>query len=234
VPPLLSRRRAAGREKHPRLAEAQNPSRRRKSAFCVCRALQTLGCSCRALSFVGGNCLGDQSRKTEPGRKRARSPRKGSATTALVRAAPPGRRPRAPRAGLRGESGPGPPCVAQFGVGRASDGHQGGRRGEAARFWGSHSAPQRGLPFVPEPAARRGSPCTPLRFGVPASWRVLGAAPRDTQRFWVPTACPLGAEFPGRWQPVSLPGTRPGSAEAWVVSPGWGASVCGEHPQGGR
>lgn len=70
VPPLLSHPQAAGREKHLRLARAQNPSRCCKSALCVCRALQTLGI--RAVpSPLWVATVWEIRAEKQPGRKRA-------------------------------------------------------------------------------------------------------------------------------------------------------------------
>lgn len=142
VPPLLSHPRAAGKEKPPRLAEAQNPWCCCKSALCVCHALQTLGV--RAVpaplwvATVWEIRAEKQSRagkELEPSERIGRnSP--GARSTGRSRSPCPSRR----------ESGSGPPRVAQRGVRGARGGHRSRSRGEAARFWGSRPAPQRGLP----------------------------------------------------------------------------------------
>lgn len=68
VLPLLSRPRAAGSEKHLRLAAAQNRSRCCKSALCSCRALQTPGI--RAVPFPLWVAIVWEIRAEKQGRKR--------------------------------------------------------------------------------------------------------------------------------------------------------------------
>lgn len=214
VPPLLSHPQAAGREKHPRLAEAQNPSRCSKSALCVCRALQTLGV--RAVPSplwvatvweIRGEKQSRAGKELEPS-ERIGGNSAGACSTGRSRSLCPSCRGCVGRAAADP-----PPGVAHLGDRRARGGLRGGRRGKAAWVLGSHSAPQHGLPFPSEPMARQGLSCIPVgclgtdpSASGAGSWRVLGAAPWGAQRFG---SQPPDRAAPSPWQAVSgsaLPG----------------------------
>lgn len=147
VPPLLSHPRAAGREKHPRLAEAQNPSCCCKSALCVCRALQTLGV--RAVPsplWVATVWEIRAEKQSRAGKELEPSERIGDNSAGACGT---GRSwsPCPSHGGCVGRTASDPLHVSQLGVRRVRGGCREGRRGETAQFLGICSVPQHGLPF---------------------------------------------------------------------------------------
>lgn len=231
MPPLLSHPRAAGREKHPRLAEAQNPSCCRKSAFCVCRALQTLGV--RAVPSplwvatvweIRGEKQSRAGKELEPS-ERIGDNSAGAHSTGRSPSLCPSRR------GCAGGPAPDPLRVTRLGIRRARGGHGSRSRGKAARFLGSHPAPRRGLSFPSEPTAWQGLSCIPVRcLGTDPSASGAGAegawvSPSGCAEIWVLTACPRSSESLAGYPWGGLTGMQPGSGGTWVVPPGQGASM---------